>query len=121
MWVYVPSFPPLQLSEPPSAPEAMVAVPISGTSIGVMWTRPSYTGDRADLYYTVERSEHDNPGQFSEVACKESSFFPMHRFDNLKPATQYCVRVSAHNGVSDQDPDDPQLRTVEQCLQTPET
>ena len=98
-----------------------MAAPISGTSIGVMWAHPSYTGGRADLYYTVERSEHDNPREFSEVACKESSFFPMHRFDYLKPATQYCVRVTAHNGVSDQDPDGAQLRTVEQCLQTPET
>ena len=41
-------------------------------------------------------------------------------YTELRPYAQYCVRVTAHNGVSDQDPDGTHLRTVEKCVRTDE-
>ena len=83
----------------------------------VSWSAPSETGGRSDLYYVVKYSDPDNAGQFIGTTCKSST---SHRFTGLRAFTQYCFQVSAHNGVSDQDPDNAALRTETQCMQTPE-
>ena len=83
----------------------------------VSWSAPSETGGRSDLYYVVEYSDPDNAGRRIGTTCKSST---SHTFTGLRAFTQYCFQVSAHNGVSDQDPDNAALRTVEQCMQTPE-
>ena len=106
----------LFFTEPPSAP-ASVSLPsahVTVNSIRVTWSRPSQTGGRSDLYYTVEHSDPDRLGQYIGTTCKGSSS-TSHTFTGLRPGTQYCIRVSAHNGVSDQDPDGAHLRTVQVC------
>ena len=106
--------------EPPSAPTGLTVAAVSSVSVFVQWSIPAQTGGRPDLYYQVEHSDPDNLGTFINTEYDDST---SHTFNNLRPATQYCVRVSAHNGVSDQDPDDPdgaQLRTAEECATTPE-
>ena len=107
-------------AEPPSIPRNMVLTSLSATNDGsrmvVSWSAPS-EGGRSDLYYVVEHSDPDTAGQFIGTTCKSST---SHTFTGLRAFTQYCFQVSAHNGVSDQDPDNVALRTVEQCMQTPE-
>ena len=105
------------LTEPPSAPVS-VSLPsahVTTNSIRVTWSPPAQTGGRSDLYYTVEHSDPDDPlGQYMSTTCKGSSS-TSHTFTGLRPGTQYCIQVSAHNGVSDQDPDGAHLRTVQKC------
>ena len=71
-----------------------------------------------DLYYQVEHSDPDNLRSFTG-----SVFLRQHSttLTGLIPLTQYCVRVSAHNGVSDQDPHGADLRSVEECVRTLES
>ena len=92
---------------------------LSATQIYVNWSSPTQTGGRSDLYYVVEHSDPDNLGQFTGTSCKSSSA-TSHEFSSLRPATQYCIRVSAHNGVSDQDSANAATRSVEDCTTTPE-
>ena len=102
--------------EPPSAPTGLM-VEASSMSVFVQWSTPAQSGGRPDLYYQVEHSDPDNLGTFINTEYDDST---SHTFNNLRPATQYCVRVSAHNGVSDQDPDGAEFRTAEECTTTPE-
>ena len=111
---------PFHLAEPPQAPNSIVVSAASARSIRVTWSHPGQTGGKSNLYYTVEHSDPDDPlGQYIGITCKGSSS-TSHTFTGLKPHTEYCIRVSAHNGVSDQDPDGAHLRTVEECTKTPE-
>ena len=85
------------------------------------WSRPSDEGDRSDLYYQVEHSDPDNFGSYTgTVYLNRGSVSRTTTLSGLRPYTQYCVRVIAHNGVSDQDPDRIQSRTVEECVRTDE-
>ena len=105
-------------AEPPSAPRNMALRSLSdGSQMLVTWSAPTETGGRSDLYYVVEYRDPDNLGQFIGTTCKSST---SHTFTGLRAFTQYCFQVSAHNGVSDQDPDNAALRTEEECIATPE-
>lgn len=75
------------------------------SSISVSWTVPVYLGERHDLFYTVEYSDPDNVGVMLEMDCSDSGCLRDTRctITDLRPATKYVVRVTAHNGVSDQD------------------
>ena len=85
------------------------------------WSRPSDEGDRSDLYYQVEHSDPDNFGSYTgTVYLGRGSVSRTTTLSGLRPYTQYCVRVIAHNGVSDQDPDRIQSRSVEECVRTDE-
>ena len=97
----------------------MTVVP-EQTSIVVRWSLPAQTGGRSDLYYQVEHSDPDNLGTYTGTVYL-SGRSTSHPFTGLKPYTQYCVQVIAHNGVSDQDPDGTNLRTVEECTRTLES
>ena len=66
------------------------------------WTRPVYEGGRTDLYYQVEHSDPDNLGSYTGTVYL-SGDATSHTLTGLRPFTSYCVRVIAHNGVSDQD------------------
>ena len=83
----------------------------------VSWSAPSETGGRSDLYYVVEYRDPDNAGQFIGTTCKSSTSLT---FTGMRAFAQYCFQVSAHNGVSDQDPENAALRTVEWCMKTSE-
>ena len=76
-------------------------------------------GGRSDLYYKVEYSDPDNLGSFTGAVYLDGES-TSHTFNDLMFYTSYCIRVSAHNGVSDQDPDRSQSRMVENCTTTPE-
>ena len=103
---------------PPSVPQNVGLTP-SRNSITVRWSPPAEYGGRTDLYYEVSRSDHDNTRSYNtKVYSNRNS--RSYTFSGLNPFTEYCVRVTAHNGVSDQDPDGTHLRTVEECITTSE-
>ena len=97
-------------TEPPSAPRNL-RFTVQTTSIAVSWSSPTETGGRFDLYYQVQGSDPNVP----RTRYTESTSYTI---TALRPYTSYCIRVSAHNGVSDQDPDRSQIRTVEKCTRT---
>ena len=83
------------------------ATRVNETFVVVNWSHPEYLGERTDLYYIVEISDPDNVGQMVEVmncdpnnACLKKNSC---NITSLQPATTYVIRVTAHNGVSDQD------------------
>ena len=85
------------------------------------WTRPADEGGRTDLYYQVEHSDPDRICSYTgTLYLSRGSMTRTRTFTGLRPGTSYCVRVIAHNGVSDQDPDGTHLRTVEDCATTDE-
>ena len=100
-------------TEPPSAPHNL-RLTVQTTSITVSWSPSTETGGRSDLYYQVEYSDPDVLGTFVARYTESTSY----TITGLEPHTSYCIRVSAHNGVSDQDSDRSQIRTVEECTRT---
>ena len=105
-------------SEPPSAPSG-VLLSATNTSITVRWSAPADLGGRTDLYYQVEISDPDNLGSYTGTDYVPGSK-DIHVFPGLRPCTDYCVRVTAENGVSDQDPTSKDSRTDKQCIKTKE-
>ena len=105
-------------SEPPSAPSG-VLLSTTNTSITVRWLAPADLGGRTDLYYQVEISDPDNLGSYIGAICVPGSK-EIHVFLGLRPCTDYCVRVTAENGVSDQDPSSKDSRTETRCIKTKE-
>ena len=106
-------------TEPPSAPSGVTLI-AQLSSITVVWSPPAVTGGRSDLYYQVEHSDPDNLGTYTGTDFVSGGSTRHKVFTGLRPGTQYCVQVIAHNGVSDQDPDGTHLRTVEECTTTAE-
>lgn len=88
-------------------PLNLVKTGTSKSSLSVSWETPDHNGGRSDLYYQVHYSDPFFPGVMIEANCTQDSDHCL--VDNactitgLRPATRYQVRVSAHNGVSDQD------------------
>ena len=74
-------------------------------SITVGWNRPAITG-REDYYYNIHHSNPDLPGNFikhnSNPYISTSSIL-QYTVSGLRPLTNYTIRVTVHNGVSDQD------------------
>ena len=104
---------------PPIAPRSLNVRAESSRVVLAGWSSPASTGGRSDLYYQVEHSDPDNLGTYTGTVYL-SGGSTRHLLASLRPYTQYCVRVIAHNGVSDQDPDGTHLRIVEECTRTPE-
>ena len=94
-------------------------VALSPQEMQMDWSPPTDDGGRSDLYYEVKHSDPQTLGSFSPPTYLPNST-TTYVISNLTPFTQYCVRVTAHNGVSDQDTDRTHLRTVEDCIKTPE-
>ena len=107
------------MAEPPSAPQNLSSVAVSPREVSAHWSAPAEDGERTDLYYHVEISDPTQLGVFERTSFMQSTV-TSYTFSGLRPFTQYCVRVTAHNGVSDQDPDGTHLRRVEACTETPE-
>ncbi|CAI8007494.1 Ephrin type-A receptor 4 [Geodia barretti] len=105
-------------TQPPSAPGSLSLSP-QQSSITVRWSAPADLGGRRDLYYQVEISDPDNLGSFTGTVFLSGST-TSRTISGLRPHTQYCVRVTSHNGVSDQDPDGEHLRTEGECTTTSE-
>ena len=102
--------------EPPSPPRSVSLTP-QQSSITVRWSAPSDNGGRTDLYYEVDISDPDNLESYTGTVYLSGSS-TSRTISGLRPFTQYCVRVTAHNGVSDQDPNGHYLRREEQCTKT---
>ena len=106
-------------TEPPTEPRDLNVTAESSRVIRFSWLLPDEDGGRDDLYYQVEYSDPDDLGTYIGTMYL-SGGSTSHSFSDLRPYTQYCVRVTAPTGVSDQDPDGTHLRTVEKCIRTPE-
>ena len=98
----LPSF-----SGPPSACRNLQVIEsrTRANTITVMWERPLTTG-RDDYYYNVHHSNPDLQGSF--LLHNINPFIktsPLVRYSvsGLRPLTNYTIRVSVLNGVSDQD------------------
>ena len=78
----------------------------TSTAITVSWTQPTTTG-RPDFFYRVQHSDPNNVGQFIRVNdnLRDHGNEVTYAVSELVPFTNYIVRVTTHNGVSDQDPD----------------
>ena len=89
----------------------------SRNSITVRWSPPAEDGRRTDLYYEVIRSDHNDTRSYNTKVYRNTNS-RSYTFSGLNPFTEYCVKVTAHNGVSDQDPDGTHLRTIDECVTT---
>jgi hypothetical protein len=70
-----------------------------------MWGQPLITG-RDDFYYNIHYSNPDHAGNFSlHNSNPLTTTSPVVRYSvsGLQPQTRYTIRVSVHNGVSEQD------------------
>ena len=107
----------------PSGPVRHLQVAIlTTTSMTVRWTRPEVTG-RSDFYYTLQYSDPDNIGEFLPaipLRIVNSSLSVSHTVTGLQPYTTYTIRVTSHNGVSDQDTENAALRIVTIQVRTQE-
>ena len=87
---------------------------VTSTSVTVRWTRPEVTG-RPDFYYTLQYSDPDNFGEFvppNPIKIVNSALSVSRTVTGLQPYTTYTIRVTSHNGVSDQDTENAALRIV---------
>lgn len=91
---------------------------VTNNSISVTWREAADLGGRTDTYYQVNRSGPGRQEPYDGVYV--SGGIRSHTFRGLKPFKEYCVRVIAHNGVSDQDRDGVHRRTVQACSETKE-
>ncbi len=89
---------------------------ITSTSVSLSWTKPEVTG-RDDFYYSIEYSDPDT-GSFilSNGNYVNSALAVSYTVPNLRPNTPYTIRVTTHNGVSDQDTENEDLRRVDLSL-----
>ena len=79
---------------------------MTSSNVTLQWEMPITTG-RSDYYYKVEYSDPDNVGIFltSIDNLRDTRFTVSHTITGLRPATEYVIRVSVHNGINYQDPD----------------
>ena len=101
-------------SAPPSHVQGLQTTTVTSTSVTVRWIRPEVTG-RPDFYYTLQYSDPDNIGAFlrtNPLRIVNSALSVSHTVTGLQPYTTYTIRVTSHNGVSDQDTENAALRVV---------
>ena len=105
---------------PPGLVRNLRTTTITSTSVSLSWTRPEVTG-RDDFYYSIEYSD-PNTGSFilSNGNYVNSALTVSYTVPNLRPNTQYTIRVTTHNGVSDQDTENEALRRVDLPISTGE-
>ena len=94
------------ITAPPSACRNL-AVSDSSThnKITVTWNGPSTTG-RTDFYYNIYYSSPEDEGKFTQHNRHRyfmSLYTVSYTLTGLDPFTSYTIRVTVHNGVSDQD------------------
>ena len=115
----------------PSSPVLNLrATQIRNKSVTVTWTRPEEIC-RNDFYYIVEYSDPDNYGNFLLADRLNTRYFnsaPTVTYRvptissglSLRPYTNYTIRVTVHNGVSDQDVENEPLRRIDIFVTTKE-
>ena len=92
----------------------------TATTVNIRWNRPAIIG-RPDYFYSVDVSDPDRVHAFVEDNSnyRDTRVRPTYSVSPLVPHTSYVIRVSVHNGVSDQDPDG-HLRTCDVNVMTRE-
>ena len=75
-----------------------------------MWEDPQVVG-RSDYYYIIEYSDPDDASIYHRHN-KDNIKGNNYTLNNLRADTIYIIRVSVHNGVSDQDPENADDRMV---------
>ncbi len=105
---------------PPGPVRNLRSTTISNNSVILSWTRPEVTG-RDDFYYSIEYSD-PNTGSFilSNGNYVNSTLTVSYTVPNLRPNTPYTIRVTTHNGVSDQDTENEALRRMDLPIRTRE-
>ncbi len=90
----------------------------TSTSVTLLWTRPEVTGN--GLYYFIVYSDPDDTGSFilSNGNYVNSALTVSYTVPNLRPNTPYTIRVTTHNGVTDQDNENEALRRVNLPIRT---
>ena len=93
----------------------------SETEVVVRWDAPDEPG-RTDYYYSVSRSIPGDIGNFQTLKDRLTNTASTVTFvvTNLVPFTDYIIRVSVHNGVSQNDSANDQLRVREVTARTDE-
>jgi len=88
------------------------------TTVVVGWDRSLSDGGRPnDMYYVVKYRKVSSLGPFTTAGQTSESPFTVQR---LKPVTRYFIRITAENGVSDQEPGSKDERTTEIVVVTRE-
>ena len=77
------------------------------TAITIRWRSPANCGGRSDCYYQI-KINNDSPKQHSPVFRPNNQ--ETFTVEDLQPDTTYSIKVSIHNGVSGQDPDNAESR-----------
>ena len=90
---------------------------VGNTTAVVEWYPPISDGGRNDIYYVVKYREVGSLGPFTTAGQTSESPFAV---QELKPVTQYIIRIIAENGVSDQEPGSEDERTTEIVVVTKE-
>ena len=84
-------------------------------TITVRWDQPLITG-RDNYHYYIYYSNPDIPENFTRhnrnPFIKDSSVV-QYSVSGLRPLINYTIRMTVHNGVSDQDPEGEQRRRCE--------
>ena len=94
-------------------------IDITESSISIRWDHSAYLGERDDVYYTVEYSDPDSVRVMLLMQCTDGCLSgTVCTVTNLRPATEYAVRVTAHNGVSDQDEGGALARQIQITVET---
>ena len=112
---------------PPTTITNLIVTGTASTTITVRWNRPTITG-RGDYYYVVEYTDPDEVGA---VYIQDNSrlvngntqvTYTVDGADGsgLQADTEYIVRVSVHNGVSDLDGENKDDRRQQVQVTTPE-
>ena len=109
-------------SASPSAVQDHGSTSQSNTSITIAWRQPASLGGRGDTYYTIEIREQGSLSDFRMVDQESDTGAADYTYTvvDLNPVTDYLIRITAENGVSDQDPDTLDARRVEIRVKTEE-
>ena len=104
----------LSSEEPPSAPRDLQIVTSTDTTVAVIWRRPITTG-RDDYFYRVFHSDPDNIGEFilARDNLVDRRTVVIFIVTGLTPSTPYIIRVTTHNGVSENDAKNANSRMVD--------
>ncbi len=103
----------------PPSPSGNLDLSATSTTVTVTWTCPA-VGSLMNLYYTVchrKQPYSDNPTctNITGNGCQNT-----YTVSGLLPFTAYEVTVTAHNHVSDQEPESLNDRTIKATIQTSE-
>ena len=94
---------------PPSAPQNVVVSNVTNTSVFIMWEASANNGNRMDLFYSIS---HNVTG---DIFTANSTNITL---TELIPFVSYELDITAKNGVSSQDDDNIDMRTVTISIMT---